>query len=132
LSKPSNILGYQSYAKSSKFWPLKPFYAIDIQKIKHWEKYYWQTCSRLITMSQNDKDFIQAECPDIKQIDVVANGVDTEFFDAMPKKLPKDPTILICRYLFLVAQCSGGKYLVKDVWPLIQKKCQCKTAHCWV
>jgi polysaccharide biosynthesis protein PslH len=115
-------LGYQSYANSSKLWPLKPFYALDIKKIKHWEKYYWQTCSRLITMSQNDKDFIHSESPGINHIDVVANGVDTDYFDAMPKHLPPEPTILFVGTFSWLPNVQAVNYLVKEVWPLIIKQ----------
>lgn len=113
-------LGYQSYAQSTKKWLAKPLLAIDIAKIKYWEKHYWQSCSRLITMSQNDQCFIQKECPEIKKIDVVANGVDTEFFDRVPKQLPDKPTILFVGTFSWLPNVQAVTYLVKEVWPLIK------------
>lgn len=115
-------LGYQSYAQSSKMWPIKPLLYADIAKIKYWEKYYWQYCSRLITMSQNDKDFILEESPQINQIDVVANGVDVEYFNQVPKKLPKNPTILFVGTFSWLPNRQAVTYLVEEMWPIIKKQ----------
>lgn len=115
-------LGYQSYAQSSRHWFLKPLFSIDILKIKYWEQRYWHTCDRLITMSDNDKTLILAESPGIKHMTVVANGVDLEFFDAVPKKLPKDPTILFVGTFYWLPNRQAVVYLVEKVWPLIKQQ----------
>lgn len=115
-------LGYQSYAKSSRNLIHKPFLQIDINKIKYWEKYYWQHADWLITMSQEDKDFIKRVVPQIKHIDVVANGVDIKFFNQVPKKLPKNPTILFVGTFSWLPNVHAVTYLVEKVWPLIQAK----------
>lgn len=115
-------LGYQSYAQSSRRWFLKPFFLIDIAKIKYWEKRYWHTCSRLITMSANDKAFILDESPGVGQVSVVANGVDLEFFRATPKRLPTDPTILFVGTFNWLPNRQAVVYLVEKVWPLVKQK----------
>ncbi len=115
-------LGYQSYAQSSKLWFLKPFLYIDIAKIKYWENYYWQYCNRLITMSPNDREYILEENPKIKQVDVVANGVDTDYFDAVPKRLPSKPTILFVGTFYWLPNVQAVNYLVKEIWPIIREK----------
>ncbi|OGV97451.1 hypothetical protein A2W24_05760 [Microgenomates group bacterium RBG_16_45_19] len=115
-------LGYQSYAQNSRRWYLKPFFSLDIAKIKHLEKHYWRTCSRLITMSQSDQEFIQTECPDIKHIDVVANGVDIPFFTAVPKKLPAVPTILFVGTFSWLPNRQATIWLVEHIWPLVKQR----------
>jgi polysaccharide biosynthesis protein PslH len=115
-------LGYQSYAKSSRHWYLRPFFYIDIEKIKFWEKRYWHTCSRLITMSENDKEFILKESPDVGQVDVVANGVSLDYFNQTKKALPKDPTILFVGTFNWLPNRQAVVYLVEKVWPLIKQK----------
>jgi polysaccharide biosynthesis protein PslH len=115
-------LGYQSYAQSSKLWFLKPLLYIDIAKIKFWENYYWRYCNRLITMSQNDREYILKENPAVKEVSVVANGVDTEFFDDVEKKLPKKPTILFVGTFYWLPNVQAVNYLVKHVWPIIRRK----------
>lgn len=120
-------LGYQSYAQSSKLWFLKPLLYIDIAKIKYWENYYWRYCDRLITMSQNDQEYILKESPAVKRVDVVANGVDTDYFDQVKKQLPTKPTILFVGTFYWLPNVQAVKYLVKEVWPLIHR--QLPSAH---
>jgi polysaccharide biosynthesis protein PslH len=115
-------LGYQSYAGSNKKAWLKPLLYLDIAKIKYWERYYWQRSDRLITMSQEDKDFILKELPKIENIDVVANGVDIPYFDTVPKTKPAKPTILFVGTFSWLPNVQAVKHLVYDIWPLITKK----------
>src|SRR3989339_1102931 len=75
-------LGYQDYMKKAS--PLlKPILAIDVMKIKYWEQYFWKKADKLITMSEEDKQFIQRELHTKLNISVVANGVDLEFFSGV-------------------------------------------------
>jgi glycosyltransferase involved in cell wall biosynthesis len=113
-------LGYQSYANSSRHWYLKPVFAIDIGKIKYWEKHYWRSCSRLVAMSQPDRQYILNHTPSVGQIDVVANGVSLEYFDQIQKKLPKDPTILFVGTFNWLPNRQAVVYLVEKIWPLIK------------
>lgn len=115
-------LGYQSYAQSSKHLFIKPFLTIDIFKIKYWEKYFWQHADRLITMSQEDKEFIKTQVPEIETIDVVANGVDIEYFDVIKKDLPKLPTVLFVGTFSWLPNVQAVTYLVEEIWPLVRKK----------
>lgn len=115
-------LGYQSYADKSRMSFLKPLFALDILKIKLWEKHYWESCSFLITMSEDDKQFIKSIAPNVKNIDVVANGVDTRWFNQTSKKLPKDPTILFVGTFKWLPNSEAVDFLVNEVWPLITKK----------
>lgn len=69
-------LGYESYAHGAPAY-VKPFLNIDIKKIKKWEKHYWKKCTMLITMSDEDKEYISSYIKDVDKIKVVANGVDT-------------------------------------------------------
>jgi polysaccharide biosynthesis protein PslH len=115
-------LGYQSYAQSSRHWYLRPFFAIDIAKIKHWEKLYWRTANRLITMSDNDKEFIQEELAKPQPINVVANGVALEYFNQVKKNPPKNPTVLFVGTFNWLPNRQAVVYLVEKIWPLIKAK----------
>jgi polysaccharide biosynthesis protein PslH len=115
-------LGYQSYASKSPLWPVKPLLYIDILKIKYWEKLYWQSCNRLITMSEDDKRFIKSVAPQVKNIDVVANGVDMAWFKQVKKKLPSAPTVLFVGTFKWLPNSEAVEFLVEKVWPLIKNK----------
>ena len=114
-------LGYESYAKKNQ-WPwLKPLLNIDIAKIKHWEKYYWQSCTQLIVMSEEDKKYI-SQFIDSHKIAVVSNGVDTAWFEQKRKKLPSQPTVLSVGTFKWLPNVESVNFLVKEIWPLIKAK----------
>ncbi|HCR81139.1 MAG: Glycosyl transferase group 1 [Candidatus Pacebacteria bacterium GW2011_GWB1_47_8] len=113
-------LGYESYAK--KVWPiLRPLLAIDIAKIKRWERYYWELCDQLIVMSPEDKDFIGQQIKDHRKIKVVANGVDAAWFDEVPRELPKNPTVLSVGTFKWLPNIEAVDFLVQKIWPQVRK-----------
>jgi glycosyltransferase involved in cell wall biosynthesis len=111
-------LGYQDYMKKAN--PIiRPLLAIDIAKIKYWERYFWKKADKLITMSQEDKNFIEAEVGRKLNISVVANGVDLDFFSKVSKNLPKDPTVLFVGTFKWLPNIEAVDEIVKKIWPLI-------------
>lgn len=114
-------LGYQDYMKKAH--PLlRPILAIDIAKIKYWERHYWQKADKLITMSAEDKSFIEAELGVKTNTSVVANGVDLAYFSELKKKLPKDPTVLFVGTFKWLPNIEAVTEIVEKIWPLIKKK----------
>ncbi len=113
-------LGYESYARSKKFWLQRLLLQIDIFKIKYWEKHYWQSCTKLVTMSEEDKQFIVNEVGNGDKIHVVSNGVDVAWFAAKKRALPKDPTILSVGTFHWLPNVEAVQYLVQEVWPLVK------------
>lgn len=114
-------LGYESYAKKA-FGLIRPILNIDIQKIKKWEEYYWKACDTLIVMSEDDKKFIANIIKDEQKIEVVANGVDTKWFNEYKKKLRNVPTLLSVGTFKWLPNVEAVRFLVDKVWPLIKTK----------
>ncbi|HPS40631.1 MAG TPA: glycosyltransferase family 4 protein [Candidatus Woesebacteria bacterium] len=113
-------LGYESYAKTAL--PLlRPLLNIDVNKIRLWEKHYWQKAKRLIVMSEEDRQFIAKELAKEK-IDVVANGVDTKWFAEKKRHLAKNPTILSVGTFKWLPNIEAVDFLVKKIWPRIKIK----------
>jgi len=112
--------GYESYAKKAP-WPLKPILNIDINKIRMWEKHYWQIADRLIVMSKEDKSYITKHVSEKSKIDVVANGVDTTWFNQVKKNLPPQPTVLFVGTFNWLPNREAVRFLVTQVWPIILK-----------
>lgn len=122
-------LGYESYVlKAPRF--LQALLSIDVDKIRNWEKYYWQKADRLIVMSQEDKNFIikqlaasskSGQARYRKKIDVVANGVDTAWFNAKKRRPTKAPTILSVGTFKWLPNREAVDFLVDKVWPEIKK-----------
>lgn len=116
-------LGYQQFADQlvRKMPFLAPFLALDIAKITHWERRYWRTSKQLITVSEEDKEFIQKQNPELANIKVVSNGVDIEFFAQKPRLVDDAPTLLFVGTFHWRPNVEAVEYLVEKVWPLVRQ-----------
>lgn len=114
-------LGYQDYTnKANPF--LKPLLKIDVNKIKYWERYFWKKADKLITMSDEDKVFIEKELNRKLNISVVANGVDLDFFSKVKKNLPPEPTVLFVGTFKWLPNIEAVDEIVNKIWPQIIAK----------
>lgn len=114
-------LGYQDYMKKANF-ILKPLLAIDVAKIKYWERYFWKKADKLITMSDDDKTFIEKELERKLNISVVANGVDLNFFSKVKKHLPTEPTVLFVGTFKWLPNIEAVDEIVNRIWPFVIAK----------
>ncbi len=114
-------LGYLYYAQSSTNYLIKPLLYLDIAKIKYWEKFFWKKAHHLVTMSSDDKKFIQQQIGTHAQIDVVANGVDISRFSKTKRRLPPQPTILFVGTFKWLPNIDAVQFLVQDIWPGIKQ-----------
>lgn len=115
-------LGYESYADKIHFWPLRQILKVDINKIRRWEEHYWRSCTKLITMSEDDRGFINQTINELEKIEVVSNGVDVKWFAQKDRTPPKDHTILSVGTFNWLPNVEAVKYLVEKVWPLVKEK----------
>lgn len=124
-------LVYQRFVEGlpTTFSPVKPFLFLDVAKIKWWERYYWKKAKRLAAMSNEDRAFIQKLQPNLK-VDVIANGVDVEYFEKTIKVSPKTPTVLFVGQFKWLPNRDATKFLVHEIWPKI--KSQIKDARLWI
>lgn len=113
-------LGYESYAKKA-FFIVRAILSIDIAKIRKWEKYYWKACDTLIVMSEEDKKYIATEIKESKKIEVVANGVDTAWFEEIKKTQHEHPTLLSVGTFKWLPNVEAVEFLVNKVWPIIKQ-----------
>ncbi len=108
---------------------LKPLLRLDVFKIKWWERYYWKKAKRLAAMSGEDREFIEGLDKKLK-VDVIANGVDIEYFSKTKKALPQSPTVLFIGNFKWLPNRDATKFLVRDIWPKIKN--QIKNARLWI
>lgn len=108
---------------------IKPLLQLDVLKIKRWEKYYWKKSKRLAAMSNEDKRFIEQSNPNLK-VDVIANGVDIEFFEKAQKQKLRRPIVLFVGNFKWLPNRDAAKFLIEEIWPKI--KSSIKNARLWV
>jgi polysaccharide biosynthesis protein PslH len=120
---------YKKYVDDFSKAVLKPFMYFDVYKLKFWEKLYWQKATRLAAMSEEDKEIMQKVVKD-KKIDVVANGVDIDFFSKTKIKRPKDPVVLFVGNFKWLPNKDAAVFLTKKIWPKIKKSVP--NARLWI
>ncbi len=106
---------------------------LDVQKVKFWEKYFWNKASKVIAVSQNDKEKMLSHNPALG-VEIVPNGVDTEFFKVeskyKSKSINKSPTILYVGNFRWLQNREAVEILIKEIWPLIKK--QLSNSKLWI
>lgn len=112
---------YQHFVENIKIPPLKWLLKIDVAKIKHWERHYWEKANMVIAMSEADKKIMQTLSPKLK-IEIIPNGVDFNFFNKSKETLGKTPTILFVGNFKWLQNREAVITLVSEVWPKIIDK----------
>jgi glycosyltransferase involved in cell wall biosynthesis len=123
-------LVYQNFVQTIGPWLLKPLLYFDVLKIKVWEKHFWQKAKSLSAMSTEDKNLIQKMVNKEIRIEVIANGVDIEFFNKTQKTKTHQPTILFVGNFKWIPNLDAVNFLVKDIWPKIKR--EVKNAKLWI
>lgn len=122
-------LVYKKYADDFSFKAMKPFMYFDVLKLRFWEEYYWRKATSLVAMSEEDKTIMSRAVAN-KTIDVVANGVDIEFFTKTKMKKPKIPTVLFVGNFKWLPNKDAAKFLTYKIWPQIKK--EIPNAKLWI
>lgn len=123
-------LVYKHYVDNEVPLLLKPFYLLDVIKLKFWEKHFWGKAQELVAVSEEDRLKMQKLIPGVK-VDIIPNGVDTQFY--LEKKIERmlPPRILygVTNFEWLQNQ-EASELLIKYVWPHVKKAVP--TAKIWI
>lgn len=100
--------------------PLRLPLAIDVAKIKFWEKFFWQKANKVIAMSQADAKVMQSEISDL-DVSIVPNGVDIQFFSDLTKKKHNRKRVLFVGNFKWLQNKEAVDILINKIWPEIRK-----------
>lgn len=112
---------YQHFVNSFPFF-VRPFFYLDIIKLKYWEQYYWKKASVVAAVSEADQALIHSFDPTIKTV-IVPNGAGDEMFAHRlhEKKLIK-PLILFMGNFSWLQNVEAADFLIKHVFPLLSNE----------
>ncbi len=113
-------LVYRHFADSYKLPGIKQLLYIDVAKMKHWELKYWKRASRVVAMSEEDKKSMLFQLPSL-HVDIVPNGVDSNYFGKKIKEKSKSPVILYLGNFTWLQNREAVEVLISKVWPDILK-----------
>lgn len=122
-------LVYKHYVEEQTFLPLKPFFSLDVAKIKYWEKKYWEKANKVVAVSEADRDEMIKVSPHLS-VEILPNGVDLDFFKAKNNWDSKDKRILFVANFKWLQNTEAAEVLLEKVFPLI--KLQVRDAKLWI
>jgi glycosyltransferase involved in cell wall biosynthesis len=113
---------YKHYVDNEVPFYLKPFYMLDVVKLRYWEKHFWAKARQLVAVSDEDRKIMQDLISGI-EVDIIPNGVDTSYY--MDKKIERKtpPRILygVTNFEWLQNQ-EASELLINNVWPYVKKR----------
>lgn len=122
-------LVYRHFADEFKMPLLRPLLYLDVAKMKYWELKYWERAKRVMAMSEEDKLTMVRQLPGLN-VDIVPNGVDSEFFGKKITTRAKVPVVLYLGNFTWLQNREAVSILVEKIWPIIKSKLP--SAKLWI
>jgi len=121
---------YKHYVETEVPLYLKPFYMLDVIKLKFWEKHFWKKADQLVAVSEDDKRVMQKLIGKV-DVDIIPNGVDAKFYEAKRVKKKSPPRVMygVTNFEWL-QNVEAVDLLISKVWPHIRSKT--KDAKLWI
>ncbi len=112
---------YSLFAKNANFL-LRPFLYYDAYKLRKEEQNIWKKVSKLVAVSEDDKDIMQTIGV---EVEVVSNGVNPDQFnfkDISKAIAQKEKKILFIGDFKWLQNRDSLSWIIKDIWPKIRSK----------
>lgn len=110
------------YSRFTQF-PLNLIYSEEQRRLFEYEKKINQTFHNSIFVSHREADLFKRIFPQAKNVSVIPNGVDTDFFQARPKSPgTHPPNLLFTGVMDYFANYDGVKWFCKQIFGKIKKE----------
>lgn len=109
---------YQHFVETMKVPLVRGLFSLDVAKIRYWEEFYWRQATRVVAMSEADREIMRQNLPNL-EVSIVPNGVDTAFFIFKKKAVTKNPTILFVGNFKWLQNKEAVTILMRQIWPRI-------------
>lgn len=111
---------YQHFVNSLPIF-VRPFFSLDILKLKYWERYYWRKAFLVGTMSESDRKTVSQLEPTIKPV-IIPNGAGEDMIvDILKPKSLRKPTLLFVGNFFWLQNTEAAQYLIDEIYPEVNK-----------
>ena len=121
---------YKHYVDNEVPFLLRPFFMIDVLKLKFWEQYFWKKTDRLVAVSEEDRKVMKELIPGIT-VDIIPNGVDALHFEKYKITKKSPPRVLYGAANFKWLQnVEAVEFLTERIWPTIERRS--KDAILWI
>ncbi len=114
---------YEGYAQKQSFFLLKKIFQWDVEKMKRWEKTIWNTVSAVNAVSEEDATYVRQHSTQ-KNVTVVPNGVDINYFTFSPKKTMETTSL---RFLYVgnfawMQNSDAIEFILTTIWGSVRQK----------
>lgn len=109
---------YQHFVNSLPFF-IRPFFMLDIMKLKRAERHYWKKALLVGGVSEADQKEVQSLEPSITPVIIPNCAGDEMFVDELRKKDLKKPTILFIGNFDWLQNTEAVTILAQKIAPLI-------------
>ncbi len=114
-------LVYKHYVEEQAPKFLRPLLKIDVAKLKYWETYFWKRAKKVVAVSDSDRQEMRKLAPGLP-IDIVPNGIDSNYFLAKKRQNPKPQRILYVGNFTWLQNIEAVEDLVNKVWPKVKSR----------
>ena len=114
-------LVYAHFLETLSLKVFKALLALDIFKLKFWEKFYWKRADKVVAMSASDKNKMRKLVPNLS-VEIIPNGVDSSFFSKVKQKKGKSAVILFVGNFSWLQNREAVYFLIEKIWPNVKNK----------
>lgn len=113
---------YEHHVKTEVNPLFRPFFMIDVFKLKFWEIYFWKKATKLCTVSPDDKIVMEKLIPGAN-VEVIPNGVDSSYYASKKVEKLEPPRVMygVTNFEWL-QNVEAVNTLIEKVWPEIHEK----------
>lgn len=117
-------LVYNRFVKHAPF-IIRALLSIDVAKIKYWEEKFWKRATKVIAVSEEEKNLIGK-----KEVVIVSNGVNIVQFKFQRSKLKtNNKKILFIGDFKWIQNRDAARWILTEIWPLINLKFNSSTIN---
>ena len=116
------------YAEDSKF-PLNWLYNLEYHRLMEYENYIQDYFDKTVLVSAGEAELFHNNCPKCKNLTVVPNGVDHQYFSPFDIDSPiksatkKDVQVIVFTgAMDYSVNIKGVLWFIEDVWPHLQQR----------
>ena len=119
---------YDHYVRHTAPFFIRPLLAIDVAKLKYWERYYWREASKVIAVSEKDRQEMLAVEPRL-DVDIVPNGVNLDLFKKKTSWNSESPIIMFMGNFNWLQNTEAAMLLIDEIFPIIKKEIKTAKLH---
>jgi len=122
------------YASESR-WPMNWVYRLENRRLADYESRIYRDFDHSVVISEAEAALFRQVCPEARDLAVIANGVDSEYFDSSwcddsvsqslaqtnQGKASCPPTIVFTGAMDYHANVDGVCWFSREIWPTLKK-----------